>query len=954
MSVMVLDRLDPGERREMVAPLGATIGEIVAAALPGAADFERARVLIGGHVIGRAIWHRVRPKPGAQVIIRVVPGNSGLLRSVLTIAVVIAAAAISGGLLAPALGTAFAGGSLGAGLAATGTLVVGSLLINALVPTRQDTTSSTADSPTYSISGLRNTLNPDGPVPRLLGRMRIAPIYAAVPYTETIGDDRYVVASFLFGYGPLVLSDFRIGTTPISQFSGVEIEVRGGYPGDAQLSLYPQQVLEESLSINLTYTAGEVVRTTAADCTEASIDLTFAQGLMAILSTGTKVPAGVDFEICDRPSGTSDWRLVATINVTANTQQPLVRSHRWGFPARGQYEVRLRRLTIDFDALTAIQASGRSDWTALRSFRPEYPIAFGKPLALVAVRIRATDQLNGMLDNFSALAEAILPDWDAGSGAWVERVTSNPASHFRHVLTGNAMAYPLSAEEMEALEDWHEWCAAKGLAYNRMHDYEAVVWDVLADIAAAGRATPQPRGTKWGVVIDRIQDIVRAHVTPRNSWGFRWSRAFVRPPDAFRVPFLDETNDYASAERVVPRPGLVGEPQVTEELQLPGITSPDLIWTEARRRFRELEHRPDTYEVYQDWEHLVATRGDLVRLSHDVLDRVQVSARVKSVSGSTVELDEWVSMDDGLAYACRFRLADGTSVLRTVITDPGETTVLRLSGAGALPERDDLAMFGLSAQESLPVIVKEVELGDDLTAKITYVDAAPEIELETDADTPPAWDGRVGAELDPSTVAPGVPVIASVLSGVLAGEDAVVVSVTPGPGLVIPATYDVDHRLEGAVSWATVTIPAGAGAASITGYADGDAIVLRARATSATGYASAYTSIVDHVVGATDPTLQDATALTATWTGTAWRYAWTLEALTSGMVEAAGVRIRYGAGSGLSWASLTALHTGLLSASPWEIGLPPELSTGDSYTFGAAAVAADGTVGTPLLTTVTA
>jgi predicted phage tail protein len=956
MSVTLLPGLDPAQRVPLCVPAGATIGEIVAIAVPDEARRAAVRVTIGEHVIEPAVWHRIRPREGAQVIVRLIPGDDGLLRSALMIAVVVAAAAVSGGALGGVLGAGFQAGTLGASVAAAGTAIAGNILINSLVPVRQDSIDNTPSSPTYSIQGLKNVANPDGVVPRLLGEMRYAPVYAATPYTEVIGNDRYVIASFLFGYGPLALRNFKIGDTPIEEFVGVEMEVREGYPSDAPLNLYPQQVIEEALSINVRADSAPYSRFTASDVTGCSIDVGFTQGLFAVQKSGAKIPAVVQIGIRHRPAGSDGaWTTEPPMVVVGIAQQPFSRSYRWAFATRGQYEVEVARQTIDFDTTTILQATGRSDWTALRSYRPEYPLNFDKPMALASVRIKGTDQLNGMLDSFNAEAASILPDWDTGTQTWVTLETRNPAAHFRYVLTGNAIAYPFSASEMDALEDWHEFCVSKGLTYDRVHDYEASVGDVLADIAAAGRASPHDRGSKWGVVVDQIQDIVWGHVSPRNSWGFKGSRSFVRLPDAFRVKFKDETAGYVDAERVVPRPGFVGDPQVTEELSLPGITNPDLIWKEARRRFYELQHRADTYEAYQDIEHIVVTRGDLVKLSHDVLDRTQIAARVKFVVDDFVELDELVTMEDGLAYACRFRLSDGSSVLRSVYTGTGTTQTIRLTGSGAMPEAGDLAFFGLASQETFELIVKGVEVGDDLTAKLTYVDHAPQIQTLTDADTPPAWNGRVGTELDPSTVAPGVPVISSVISGVLAGADAVVVGVAPGSGIVVPVSYDIRHRLTGAGSWSgPVTISAGDGAAYITGYAKGDYIDLSARATSATAISSAYSATVTHEVGATDPTIQDVDTFSATWNGSTWLYEWTFETLADGMDEAAGIKIYYGSGASLTWDDLGPLHTGVLIVSPWDMSVPPPLAPTESYTFGAVTVTGAGDIGTPKLITVTA
>jgi hypothetical protein len=85
----------------------------------------------------------------------------------------------------------------------------------------------------------------------VLGNHRVSPNYAAKPYTEIVGDDQYLRLLFCVGYGPLHISDLRIGETPIASFDGVTVEIRQGFPTDTPITLYPGVVNEVSLSILL-------------------------------------------------------------------------------------------------------------------------------------------------------------------------------------------------------------------------------------------------------------------------------------------------------------------------------------------------------------------------------------------------------------------------------------------------------------------------------------------------------------------------------------------------------------------------------------------------------------------------------------------------------------------------------------------------------------------------------
>jgi len=873
VSVLAMPCLDPGFGRvEVNVVPGTTIAEMIRLTLPAITGKarDRLRITIGEHVILPGLWAVVRPKAGTLVVIRVVPGDD-LLRTALNIAVTVAAVA-AGQFYAPALL-----GALGIGATATTTalasaaisataLLAGNLLLNALIPPRADA----KNKPIYAIQGLQNQMTPDGVVPLILGFVRYAPPYAARPYTQSVGDYRFIVASFCCGYGPLNMYDWRIGTTPIERFSEVILEVRGGYASDDRLNLYPQQMVEEPLSIELLTAqlpaGGPQIRATASDCTGCEIDTTYPGGVFGTNKDGGYVPFTVAIATRYRLAGSGDagWIGGPAIVVTAKMPKALTRTTLITFPARGRYEIELTRVTVDWDeadqSKKEIRRSGRSSWSAIRSIRPEYPIAFDKPLALAAVRMRGTGQLNGMLDSLNVEMRSICPDWDAASGTWIVRETNNPASLFRYVLTGPAITYPLADDEISALGDWHTFCAAKGLTYNRAHDYEASVLDVLGDIAAAGRASPQDTGTTWGVVIDRALSTVTAHISPRNSWDFSGERPYAVFPDAFRVQFLDETFDFAKAERVVPWPGFEGDVKVTEKLDLPGVTDPDMIWREARRRQYELIHRPDTYTVNQDFESLVVTRGDRVQLSHDVIDRAQVSARVKNVAGGVVYLDELVSFEAGQSYACRFRRDDGSTLLRTVV-GRGETQAMLLTGAGDLPAPGNLAFFGVATRESLACTVKGVEAMENFTARLTLIDHAPEIEALVDAEVPPAWSGRAGAEAQIVVGAPQAPLITDVVSGRQAADQSslanpypVVVLLQAATGEVqTVASFDVQHRPFGASSWSIASGAASAGAVLVAGYAKGDRIEVRARAVSRAGLAGPWTAVVSSTVGATDP-----------------------------------------------------------------------------------------------------
>jgi hypothetical protein len=130
---------------------------------------------------------------------------------------------------------------------------------------------------------------------------------------------------------------------------------------------------------------------------------------------------------------------------------------------KGQYDVRLRRITADADESNRI--FDETAWTALRTIRYAYPIRM-PGLAMTALRIKATGQLNGVVDRFNGVVSSILPDWNGTE--WVAQETANPAALFRHVLQGSANARPLADSRLDLprIEEWHAANTAAGREFN--------------------------------------------------------------------------------------------------------------------------------------------------------------------------------------------------------------------------------------------------------------------------------------------------------------------------------------------------------------------------------------------------------------------------------------------------------------------------------------------------------
>ena len=746
------------QRRSIdVVPLGRSLAELVRRArniadLPG-----RVEVTLGdGGVVPEALWTRVRPKAGAIVVVRSVAefgGDNTLVRTVLGAAVTVA------GLFATAVNPLL-------GAAVT---IGGQLAINALFPVappvlaKQQSVGSSS-SPTYSISGGQNVADPYGVVPEIEGRHRVYPKLGAQWYTEFVGADQYLIGLVVWGYGPKEVSGIKIGETPIENFDDLQIETRLGYPDDAPVTLYPSEVVQEDLSVEITATGGAEVRTTAADIDVISVDVVAPSGMLRVDGNGVAQTYTVQLRVDTRAAGSADpWVPLGTLTFTGRSGDPIRQCLRVAVAA-GQYDVQVSKTSTDYAGTD--QVSEQVVWTALRGFRSSQPISFDKPLAHSAIRIRASSQLTGQIDSLNGMVATRCKAFNGA--AWADDTVSNwPPDLFRHVLQGpaNARPKPDSRINIANLERWWAYCVAKGFRCNIVFDSPGSVLDRLKAIAACGRAAVTRTDGMYDVIWDEPDAPIVQHFTPRNSRDFSSQRAYLNPPHAFRIRFVNETAGYVQDERIVyddgynadGSGGLTAATLFESGIEFPGVTDPALIWRHGRFHIAQARLRPETYQLTTDFEWLVARRGDRVRASHDVVLWGLGAGRVKSVTAGDndqVTLDEPVTMVADKTYSIRFRAADGTSILRTVITDAGDRTTLTLDGHHDLPAAaGDLFMFGETGSETVVLRVLSIRPGPDFSAVLTLVDDAPEISL-ADQGAIPAFDSQITIPSDPFTAAP--------------------------------------------------------------------------------------------------------------------------------------------------------------------------------------------------------
>jgi len=912
---------------------GPTLKEIVEKHIPGDAIIQ-----LNGDFIPKEQWQYIKPVENDNIVITTALHGDNFLRTILSILVVAASGFFlgPGGQFALFQGTT-AGANFGNALVAGVVAAAGTALINALIPIRPQQAPD-EQSPSYSINGARNDARPFGTVPIVLGKHRMTPPLAALPYTEVSGNEEYLRMLVTWGYGPLDITDIRIGNTTLSSdginaddtFQNAQVETEWGFSvNDQEIDLFPGVVFQES--VNAEITAQENVwpfteRTTEEDIDEFSFDIVFPRGYGFVNNKGkieeypyheectysyepdllgdpVRVETCVKFPYYDfkykyKKHGTTTWSQEFAVHVDQITKEVIKHTVRVSNLERGQYDVAVRRVYQNYEDDARILDTML--WSYLRSIRNEKPINFReqpvgdypKKLALTAIRIKATGQLSGVIDNLNGLVQSRAPTWsgtgwDQVTSQTVEGTnpTSNPAALYRWVLLGPGSDRPRDESQIddEKLGEWYEFCEQNGYEFNQIRDFPASVWDTLSDIASAGRASPTIVDGKWSVIIDKAEKPVVQHFTPRNSWGFSAEKLIPIQPHAFRIRFWNQERDWQVDERIVPDDGYKeGEatPTQFESIEFPGITDPDLVWKFGRYFIAQARLRPEQYTFNADFEHLACQRGDLVLMNHDVTLWGSGAGRVTEVKTDSsenivgVHVDEEFVVESDKSYNMRFRLEDGSSVI---------TNVTPTDGAGVRTEFDfdptteniqvgDLVMFGEINSESQRLIVKSIERGPDFTAKVVCVDESPEI-YNADTGTIPEFDSNTTDPVDITQTLPDAPDIVSVEAGTGAllplGNGAFLPRIlvgVEGKG-TIPAArnYSVRYR-RGNNAWKMVTIGSDESTAILSEVQTGEVYEIQARAISIYNLVGLWSeSVYQEVIGELEPP-DDVTGLVASQT----------------------------------------------------------------------------------------
>ncbi|RLC39125.1 hypothetical protein DRH27_00565, partial [Candidatus Falkowbacteria bacterium] len=447
-----------------------------------------------GEYIPRDEWERM-VTPHDIVRVSVVPagGDGGGLFAAL--------AGLALAVFAP-YAAPFVAGALGVSttVATVGIMFVGSLLLNAMFapPSLKPGDQSDDSAGFLGVSGIKNQTRPHGAVRCIYGTYKVAPDVAAESYILTSGDVQTLYSLFDFGYGEIDVSSIEIGNTAIGKYAGAQYKIRKNYTNEA-LTYYKNDNVTDGYNTEIRNT--NIARVAPSnESNEVTITIQFSMGLgyqydkhsefrewfagfhvhYRKVSTGQVVNL---YQTTYRSFSHATTQLdVASVQVARRTKQPFVFTITAGMPSSGEWEVNVYRTRWPIYYDRALEEDTYLDKTVLTSIRSttyRKALDFATPHTIMEMRVTATDQLSGVVDNITAMCARRIPTWDGNSQVFSAPVqTSNPAWIALDLLRGTANpdAIPDTRIDLFSFWYWASYCdrmAAQGDNY-----YQAAVnWD---------------------------------------------------------------------------------------------------------------------------------------------------------------------------------------------------------------------------------------------------------------------------------------------------------------------------------------------------------------------------------------------------------------------------------------------------------------------------------------------
>lgn len=608
--------------------------------------------IINGAPVLRAQWRRRRIRKGDEVLFQSRPrgggGGSNTTKSVMGLVGVIALAALAPGVGALAAGALQFSGA--AGIASSAFIAGGGFLLSTLLSPTVASTQQAAQESLYSFGSQTNSARPLQTIPVKYGRVLSTPDYAAVPWSEFVGDDQYLHLLLVRGCGRYQPHQIRIDDTVLwtaedgvaDGFDGVDLQ--WCEPGE-EVTLFPLNVAAsvevsgQELASTSIWVGGFVANAAGTSATALSVDLIWPQGLYIRNTNGSYGAYLARTRV--------EYRPVSSLGLPTGAWSTLIVDERWGSSAKpiraslrvevpaGRYEVRARR---DVPEGFSANAQDQVLWAGLRAALTG-PRSFAD-VSVLAARMKSTAQLTqASSGRFALLETRILPVW-TGSG-WSEQPTRNPGWAFLDAATNTAYGArrPLTKVDVQAAATLAATATARGDCFDYEFRDAGPAVDALDTILGSCRARTRWLGDVLSLVRDEWQALPSMMITDREivrgSFAVDYLFQSENAADAVIVEYLDE-DTWRAEEVQVPADVVAQNPM---RFQRKGVVQRAQAFREGAFLWKQNTYRRVRPSLSTEHDGRLLSLGATVTVQSEIPSRWGQSGAVAWHVGRTLALD---------------------------------------------------------------------------------------------------------------------------------------------------------------------------------------------------------------------------------------------------------------------------------------------------------------------------
>lgn len=666
-------------------------------------------------------------------------GGKGILGIVAAIALSVVSFGIASGGWLAASGF-FAAGQLGAYMAAAAVMFLGSSLIGRMAGQKIDTGGFDGENePTYSWGGVQTMEGQNNAVSLTYGKVKSGG-QTIGKFVSSKDNDEYLNWLIAAGEGPLTITDIKLNDNAIKNYSNVTCEIRTGTNDQKVIPYFNDTYFTKNLSYHMTTVDQWYADTAQGTATEGLIfKIEFPNGLFHGNDHGGFSTNTVKVEMQYKLTSSKTWIELGTFSISGDSNKAIRKEYRVDNIAAGAYDVRARVISVSHSSANRDQKE--CYFTGITSIVYDdfiYPCQ-----ALIGIRAKATDQLNGSPSlSFMKERQTVLV-YNPHTTEYEQHLANNPAwacydllhqaRKLKNVNTGKMeIEVRGAAKELMRYDDfaeWAAWCDEKEYFVNIEINTVGELLEIANQkIAPIGHGLVVRFGTRYGCIYNHVQTPVQMFGMGNIKEG-SFNEEFLKVSDRANCVEITFTNKDAGYEREVIT--IYGDTYdsdgyaKTAQMTFDGITDYKQAYREGMYQLYSNKYLLRTVTFTAGIDSIACTVGDVVMVSHDV-PRWANSGRIESIDGATwvlpIELEDltksyriqWRTQNDNLyTRACEVvSSADGWTTITVSGTLPKED----------MPQAGDVFDIAVANIGSKPFVVKSITRSQDFERTISCLE----------------------------------------------------------------------------------------------------------------------------------------------------------------------------------------------------------------------------------------